>query len=183
MTRSNTVELSNATFQLTSSRRGWLTVGNALLPFMEFQLTSSRRGWPIYAPLSGMPLYISTHILTKRMTQRYLLLRLRTAHFNSHPHEEDDLPNRSKHWWCGYFNSHPHEEDDKELQCFHKRDSYISTHILTKRMTTMTAADLEKIIFQLTSSRRGWPVYAARPQYVWHFNSHPHEEDDVDLIA
>ena len=35
-------------------------------------------------------LRISTHILTKRMTLRHVLLLLRFLHFNSHPHEEDD---------------------------------------------------------------------------------------------
>ena len=77
-------------------------------------------------------------------------------HFNSHPHEEDDLTrvtDTAKDW---YFNSHPHEEDDRDRgrsgtgDCHfnshpHEEDdeSYrenpvfrvISTHILTKRMT------------------------------------------------
>ena len=33
---------------------------------------------------------ISTHILTKRMTERAKLFGNRPKHFNSHPHEEDD---------------------------------------------------------------------------------------------
>ena len=56
-----------------------------------------------------------------------------------------------------YFNSHPHEEDDRwfttECQC----RITISTHILTKRMTT---------IFLMSTS------------VGMYFNSHPHEEDD-----
>ena len=55
----------------------------------------------------------------------------------------------------------------------------ISTHILTKRMTEMeiwlTSLDL---IFQLTSSRRGWRLRRRYRITGWYFNSHPHEEDD-----
>ena len=57
---------------------------------------------------------ISTHILTKRMTTLQQLVRLSERYFNSHPHEEDDL-------------SLPRSG----LSSLH-----ISTHILTKRMTT-----------------------------------------------
>ena len=75
---------------------------------------------------------ISTHILTKRMTEEtYFLV-------------------------CGmdYFNSHPHEEDDTGTMETSSGDG-ISTHILTKRMTgTVESAGTNKA-FQLTSSRRG----------------------------
>ena len=55
---------------------------------------------------------------------------------------------------AGNFNSHPHEEDDEDL----KRDGTvddISTHILTKRMTVFGIVSFTKVLFQLTSSRRG----------------------------
>ena len=55
---------------------------------------------------------ISTHILTKRMTNRY---RLDVGLYR-------------------YFNSHPHEEDDKNIIPYAVNND-ISTHILTKRMT------------------------------------------------
>ena len=76
----------------------------------------------------------------------------------------------------------------------------ISTHILTKRMTQLCYISIERYIFQLTSSRRGWPIPTVFPSVFltfqltssrrgWHssetflhrllhFNSHPHEEDD-----
>ena len=77
----------------------------------------------------------------------------------------------------------------------------ISTHILTKRMTSYICMKHMHITFQLTSSRRGW-----HSSIYWHsnfllfqltssrrgwqslhlsirtflyFNSHPHEEDDI----
>ena len=56
-------------------------------------------------------------------------------YFNSHPHEEDDCQMNWQeliHW---NFNSHPHEEDDEE-NIEAKKMAVISTHILTKRMTT-----------------------------------------------
>ena len=55
----------------------------------------------------------------------------------------------------------------------------ISTHILTKRMTKISKETVQWMIFQLTSSRRGWPISLARLRHPFsHFNSHPHEEDD-----
>ena len=103
---------------------------------------------------------------------------LAKIYFNSHPHEEDDVPSRL--CWPGklYFNSHPHEEDDCILgrhyiqatistHILTKRmtgpkglmpnPKAISTHILTKRMTYICCYMSITILFQLTSSRRGWP--------------------------
>ena len=97
------------------------------------------------------------------------------------------------------FNSHPHEEDDEAQDTL--EDLYIisthiltkrmtifsincpgtgaiSTHILTKRMTAILVTRIISMIFQLTSSRRGWLQAFARCSQHDHFNSHPHEEDD-----
>ena len=128
----------------------WLTPYSS-----RFQLTSSRRGWRQQANTQ------SWH-----------------WNFNSHPHEEDDGRNPSSHNDAEYFNSHPHEEDDV-LHCVigdiknhfnshpHEEDDpvpsvtppffNISTHILTKRMTCKYVSTSGIEIFQLTSSRRGWP--------------------------
>ena len=77
---------------------------------------------------------ISTHILTKRMTTLQQLVRLSERYFNSHPHEEDDPDAAWQSATYCYFNSHPHEEDDAIQRGF----------------------DNQAVIFQLTSSRRGW---------------------------
>ena len=121
-------------------------------------------------------LVISTHILTKRMTSMSFGSRGFLAYFNSHPHEEDDWLRIMERWKKIHFNSHPHEEDDDTyLVCLllylyfnshpHEEDDSdgsqefdyqnISTHILTKRMTKLKSLNWSKIIFQLTSSRRG----------------------------
>ena len=103
---------------------------------------------------------ISTHILTKRMTDFHHILVGGQNYFNSHPHEEDDTACTTLFHLIMNFNSHPHEEDD----C-----SVISFLLLILK-------------FQLTSSRRGWPKSfdLIRMEYL-HFNSHPHEEDDEKM--
>ena len=66
---------------------------------------------------------------------------------------------------------------------FHVRYFYnISTHILTRRMTKIGLIQLEKLIFQLTSSQGGWPSLQAQKIGEMYFNSHPHKEDD-DLCS
>ena len=121
-----------------------------------FQLTSSRRGWQYTLYFLFNCVNISTHILTKRMTSfprtcqcihhfnshpheedDYVkTCNLRTlTHFNSHPHEEDDCFSPTFTHEHEYFNSHPHEEDD-DIFYGDSADWDISTHILTKRMTT-----------------------------------------------
>ena len=82
--------LVTARFQLTSSRRGWRAWSFHRFPILSFQLTSSRRGWRLCEACYRFSCYfnshpheeddgsqprwwelrmaISTHILTKRMT-------------------------------------------------------------------------------------------------------------------
>ena len=166
------------TFQLTSSRRGWLSWLFGICCHSIFQLTSSRRGWPLavtgsettsifqltssrrgWQPLFMCPwpiryfnshpheeddrkilrfiysFFISTHILTKRMTQALSPSYVLFHYFNSHPHEEDDGILKNIGVDRMYFNSHPHEEDDKNPYRVYEKNINISTHILTKRMT------------------------------------------------
>ena len=99
---------------------------------------------------------ISTHILTKRMTVKFLECYIKSHYFNSHPHEEDDMIPYVRFYLHHNFNSHPHEEDDNYIPLLfhflkhfnshpHEEDDnglytavnipIISTHILTKRMT------------------------------------------------
>ena len=55
---------------------------------------------------------------------------------------------------------------------------HISTHILTRRMTIQTPLVALCSTFQLTSSRGGWQRKAVWKLLDRYFNSHPHEEDD-----
>ena len=80
-----------------------------------------------------------------------------------------------------YFNSHPHEEDDR-WWLGNLKQTNISTHILTKRMTVINSSFRAPCAFQLTSSRRGWRHgMTALLRLKSYFNSHPHEEDDQRL--
>ena len=123
---------------------------------------------------------ISTHILTKRMTLRRILVHISWSYFNSHPHEEDDSLIQNREWWI-YISTHiltkrmtitlgpncagngisthiltkrmtPRKDNARII--FH-----ISTHILTKRMTLTASVLIPSIVFQLTSSRRGWLIH------------------------
>ena len=77
---------------------------------------------------------ISTHILTRRMTSLRRESVRRQAHFNSHPHKEDDP-----------FDFHETLSIDISTHILTRRMTmsylvfcvltYISTHILTRRMT------------------------------------------------
>ena len=104
----------------------------------------------------------------------------------------------------GYFNSPPHKKNHIattmintvlfkiSTHIFTRRmtatctnttvSNIISTHILTKRMTAHSWNGWSVSIFQLTSSRRGWPDTFPLHVLPYHFNSHPHEEDDIDQM-
>ena len=149
-------------FQLTSSRGGWPTI---CLDDMTDEHFNSHpheeddiKNWYICCICN-----ISTHILTRRMTTWLWRIFLQVKYFNSHPHEEDDGGQHSQRLQLQHFNSHPHEEDDYTDK-FNGVGEFISTHILTRRMTIWR-----------------WQKWVI----IWYFNSHPHEEDDsyVDMFA
>ena len=121
-------------------------------------------------------------------------------YFNSHPHEEDD---DFFCWWNCHFviSTHILTKRMTFLTIHSFTIHFISTHILTKRMTVSSPFGRLVNIFQLTSSRRGWPqpphpyplllyisthILTKRMTIAIHtkqnnrnyFNSHPHEEDD-----
>ena len=126
-----------------------------------------------------VPVIISTHILTKRMTAVFARCWSATLYFNSHPHEEDDVLHCVIGDIKNHFNSHPHEEDDRlKRTCKEKR--YISTHILTKRMTKGYAQKIEYLAISTHILTKRMTVRKNESiQRVQYFNSHPHEEDDV----
>ena len=97
---------------------------------------------------------ISTHILTRRMTCSKNTIQVILQHFNSHPHKEDDRTAAAGTESKQYFNSHPHKEDD-EKKGGRNAMELISTHILTRRMTTGDWEGCWNAVFQLTSSQGG----------------------------
>ena len=189
---------SSNLFQLTSSRRGWQWYGETVEQARHFNShpheeddQSCRAKITEVEYFNSHPheeddvcrqeIYsvwsISTHILTKRMTDvRRCFIMASTFQLTSS--RRGWLLKQGSNIIITYFNSHPHEEDDwcKEMFYYGK---HISTHILTKRMTLCFTFVTKFNIFQLTSSRRGWRSFVnpscLHPLY---FNSHPHEEDD-----
>ena len=100
---------------------------------------------------------ISTHILTKRMTDGFptfcILCVISTHILTKRMTVSVQTPSPR----ILYFNSHPHEEDDDVSRLQPQTKEVISTHILTKRMTNLLNVHFCRNVFQLTSSRRGWP--------------------------
>ena len=101
------------TFQLTSSRGGWRQRREDSERNDPFQLTSSRGGW--------------------RFLQTYFSLRL---HFNSHPHEEDDCHAVTISNSVSVFQLTSSRGGWRGDGWVFERTYNISTHILTRRMTT-----------------------------------------------
>ena len=140
-----------------------MTTSVVLLSHEElFQLTSSRRGWRAIELTWDAVRNISTHILTKRMTP---------SGSNTLMHSSFQLTSSRRGWQkcllksmaVKYFNSHPHEEDDGNPKKNRKEKRRISTHILTKRMTSGYQGLNPTVSFQLTSSRRGWRQSVTTP--------------------
>ena len=146
---------SSQLFQLTSSRREWREHPTQQRSRVMHFNSHPHEEDDFRACLDGRREDISTHILTKRMTESPELHRCRVIF---------QLTSSRRGWRCishpwfshWYFNSHPHEEDD-HLKRTYKEKRYISTHILTKRMTIFKDTGFDSCTFQLTSSRRGWP--------------------------
>ena len=121
---------------------------------------------------------ISTHILTKRMTSGCTdrsdgyyfnshpheeddvpgshILRI-IPYFNSHPHEEDDSSSAAWRLYGRYFNSHPHEEDDTGRPWIQSYPGHFNSHPHEEDDRIRNARRGSSTVFQLTSSRRGWP--------------------------
>ena len=146
-----------------------------------FQLTSSQGGWHAVLVLENDPLLLSTHILTRRMTEQrqqspmfiilstHILTRRMTVCFyifnggwdlSTHILTRRMTVRRLlMHYGMESFNSHPHKEDDN-------------------KPSNMTYREW---IFQLTSSQGGWPTQLSDCCCTTPFNSHPHKEDDYTI--
>ena len=142
---------------------------------------------------------ISTHSLTRRLTREWS---------NSDDSNLFQLTASQGGWpWISagrrspeYFNSQPHKEADGNY--VKKYDlSGISTHSLTRRLTSFNCHIFYLLLFQLTASQGGWQQDLDRKSYLLqisthsltrrlteaflellvltgHFNSQPHKEAD-----
>ena len=120
---------------------------------------------------------ISTHSLTRRLTKCCSSVITFSRYFNSQPHKEADGKQHQKEhcqrifqltasqggWPIRYrnllltqdFNSQPHKEADGNRKTASKLLD-ISTHSLTRRLTTYLETIFKRRLFQLTASQGGW---------------------------
>ena len=146
---------------------------------LRFQLTASQGGWRrLWATLTEFS-FISTHSLTRRLTDRYIIVLYLLIVFQL---------TASQGGWRIY-------------KCSCSDCSSISTHSLTRRLTEFSGilirqrdfnsqphkeADAWSNVlhsswhkFQLTASQGGWPEKRRRCDYErYYFNSQPHKEAD-----
>ena len=129
--------------------------------------------WPACRPYSFQHFNSQPH---EEADYTICVRRYFSCYFNSQPHEEADIRMFHLLYMHQHFNSQPHEEADiiqtvYSLICSISTHSLtkrltttisavlykagISTHSLTKRLTTSEASKPRKLAFQLTASRRG----------------------------
>ena len=78
-----------------------------------------------------------------------------------------------------YFNSPPHKKNHIATTMINTVFFKISTHILTKRMTVQAADSISCVnISTHILTKRMTFLRHQDPLQKYHFNSHPHEEDD-----
>ena len=99
---------------------------------------------------------ISTHSLTKRLTELLKGWKMARKYFNSQPHEEADCDEMGCSRQLGYFNSQPHEEADE---------------------TSSSARDNTLNFNSQPHEEADIPSKFSRKMLVY-FNSQPHEEAD-----
>ena len=154
-------------------------------------------------PVFKNSLYISTHSLTKRLTNKSVIGALNelfqlTAsrrgwpfcfppfvlswYFNSQPHEEADVDNPDP-YIVNSISTHSLTKRLTDILILSQNSVSISNHSLTKRLTVTSAWYPLFWLFQLTASRRGWRPLTRRKMWLPHyFNSQPHEEADASLV-
>ena len=176
LTNRNPETYCSKIFQLTASRRGWLSFSEYFWLTRIFQLTASRRGWP--AKNDGEHTLDAFQLTASRRGWPWCRTLKRTQmYFNSQPHEEADSRHSLR---CGVelFQLTASRRGWRHRRCTVKlygtisthsltkrltRDGYwteitvpISTHSLTKRLTATALKEAFASSFQLTASRRGW---------------------------
>ena len=82
-----------------------------------------------------------------------------------------------------HFNSHPHEEDDN-ITHWSFLHQLISTHILTKRMTSFYLFNASNArYFNSHPHEEDDSLFYIYSSLLTYFNSHPHEEDDYMFFS
>ena len=143
-------------FQLTASQGGWRLFHTAEQTEHRYFNSHPHKEDDDNQSNTGNKLCISTHILTRRMTysfmctgeEHYISTHILTKRMTMQVWETDSTINISTH----ILTKRMTPRYVTFPVCV-----MISTHILTKRMTLHVTCPLFSPLFQLTSSRRGWP--------------------------
>ena len=136
LTNRNPETYCSKIFQLTASRRGWLSFSEYFWLTRIFQLTASRRGWP--AKNDGEHTLDAFQLTASRRGWPWCRTLKRTQmYFNSQPHEEADSRHSLR---CGVelFQLTASRRGWRHRRCTVKLYGTISTHSLTKRLTSLT---------------------------------------------
>ena len=178
-----TVHQEHYIFQLTASRRGWLSFSPSEYNSTAFQLTASRRGWRAWSNVLHGSWHISTHSLTKRLTSlrlscfvlsdistHSLTKRLTSSKLDNTQSIIFQLTASRRGWQCfqllhnvqDHFNSQPHEEADRHPWWKPCMDIYFNSQP-HEEADLLAIKKYSNYKFQLTASRRGWPP--ALPQF------------------
>ena len=170
----------NKAFQLTSSRRGWRWrilqlcscdyfnshpheeddrfESSPLIALIHFNSHPHEEDDNVEV-IGNMITDISTHILTKRMTEDrdcnnfFLFIFQLTSSRRGWRWRLQQIIRMER------ISTHILTKRMTDTRCVTTPGLHISTHILTKRMTRCYTLYLEFCIFQLTSSRRGWQQF------------------------
>ena len=121
-----------------------------------FQLTASRRGWlvPIYA--TPVTIDISTHSLTKRLTEIPKPTCVEIMKFQLTASRRGWQLHLRYSWMWKYFNSQPHEEADDSYFLFLRLYFYFNSQPHEEADPFSIFSIHYTVVFQLTASRRGW---------------------------
>ena len=121
-----------------------------------FQLTASQGGWPGHILWRISEFLISTHSLTRRLTEICHITRWIWRYFNSQPHKEADWSSLSDIRWI-----------------------YISTHSLTRRLTfVVPGSGYRPYNFNSQPHKEADPWLILLIFIIIYFNSQPHKEAD-----
>ena len=122
------------TFQLTASQGGWRIADAPVAPYVDISTHSLTRRLTDMASPNGRIEGISTHSLTRRLTASERPWTRTWWTFQLTASQGGWQPAKTAFFDSGYFNSQPHKEADVKAQS------------LTKTLMT----------FQLTASQGGW---------------------------
>ena len=167
-------------FQLTASQGGWHMDDLEVLRYNLFQLTASQGGWLVKTETEETPI----------------------SDFNSQPHKEaDDRNCYPVVWWkfqltasqggwllngrvinrAMKFQLTASQGGWRTCTSFASVPDFISTHSLTRRLTSFLYSSRLIVLFQLTASQGGWRSADRLHRRLHpHFNSQPHKEADGD---